>query len=126
MNLLLVEDNPGDLLLLQLVFENIKDVKLKIESTTRLSESLDKLSYKNFDIALLDLNLPDSNGTDSFMAINKKDPNLPVIIISGVENDICAKEAVKMGAYKNLVKGKITSQQLLNSIKSAIKNKPQS
>jgi two-component system, LuxR family, sensor histidine kinase DctS len=122
-DLLLVEDNPGDLLLLQLVFEKIKDIKLKIEPTTRLSESLEKLSKKDFDIALLDLNLPDSKGTDSFTAINKKEPDLPIIIISGAENDIYAKKAVKMGAYRNLVKGKITSQQLINSIKSAIKNK---
>ena len=123
LNLLLVEDNPGDLLLLQLVFEKIKDLKLKIQTTTRLSESLEKLSKTKFDIALLDLNLPDSQGTESFTIISQKNPDLPIIIISGAENDIYAKKAVKLGAYKNLVKGKITSQQLINSIKSAIINK---
>ena len=82
-NILLVEDNPGDVRLIQ---ENLKDTdnfNFKLDHVFRLSEAKERINKQKFDIILLDLSLPDSSGIDTFNNIHKYSSDLPIIILSG-------------------------------------------
>ena len=70
----------------------------------------------SFDVILLDLCLPDSNGIDTFSVMKYNAPNIPIIVLTGLKDDIFAVSAVGRGAQDYLVKGEVTNKQLIRSI----------
>jgi signal transduction histidine kinase len=118
-NVLLVEDNPGDADLVRLrLVEGKSDVH--VNCVPRLSDALACLDVETPALVLLDLNLPDSHGAETFRRIMQKAPNVPVVILSGQDDDVLALKAVHQGVQDYLVKGDITSKQLERALRYAV------
>lgn len=126
---LLIEDNPGDTRLVQ---EMLVDLSLmnyfegytfNLMSTGRLNSALSILDKETFDIVLVDLSLPDSQGLDTVKAVCKVAPSLPIIVLSGQTETTTATRAVQEGAQDYLLKGSIDGQLLARSIRYAIERK---
>jgi signal transduction histidine kinase len=116
---LLIEDNPGDadLIRLRLVEAN-SDVEVK--SVDRLSSGLESLAASQPSLVLLDLNLPDSNGAETFRKILDKAPGVPVVILSGQDDEELANKALHQGAQDYLVKGGFDAKDLARAMRYAI------
>lgn len=118
-NVLLVEDNPGDADLIRLrLMESRSD--LNISTVKRLSEALENLARQSPALVLLDLNLPDSRGAETFRRVLGKAPGVPVVILSGQDDEELALKAVHQGVQDYLVKGKFDSKQLARAMRYAI------
>src|SRR5271166_5791366 len=118
-HVLLVEDNPGDADLVRLrLVEGKSDVQ--VNCVPRLSDALACLDAETPSLVLLDLNLPDSHGADTFRRIMQKAPNVPVVILSGQDDEVLAMKAVHQGVQDYLVKGDITSKHLERALRYAV------
>lgn len=116
---LLIEDNPGDADLVRLrLVESHSDVQ--VNCVPRLSDALACLDAEAPTLVLLDLNLPDSHGADTFRQVMKKAPNVPVVILSGQDDQSMAIKAVHHGVQDYLVKSDITSKQLEHALRYAV------
>jgi len=116
---LLIEDNPGDADLVRLrLVEGKSDVQ--VNCVPRLSDALACLDAETPSLVLLDLNLPDSHGADTFRRIMQKAPNVPVVILSGQDDEVLAMKAVHQGVQDYLVKGDITSKHLERALRYAV------
>lgn len=118
-HILLIEDNPGDA---QLVKIYMKDAAFKYEVflAETLFEGQDIISRQEIDIVLLDLSLPDTQGFKTLNLYLEKVPNVPVIVLTGVNNEIVGYQAVKAGAQDYLVKGQFEGKLLGRSIRYAV------
>ena len=101
---LLVEDNPGDARLVQVALAEDPE-KFFLAHAPRLSAALDLLEREKFDIVLLDLQLPDSDGLDGFEWVRRSHPEVPVIVLTGNRDREIGLEAVRRGAQDFLLKG---------------------
>ncbi len=118
-SVLLVEDNMGDADLVRLrLVEGMSDVH--VNCVPRLSDALACLDAETPSLVLLDLNLPDSHGAETFRRIMRKAPNVPVVILSGQDDQALAMKAVHQGVQDYLVKGDITSKQLERALRYAV------
>ncbi|MFI5070712.1 MAG: ATP-binding protein [Terriglobales bacterium] len=118
-HVLLIEDNPGDADLVRLrLVEASSD--LEVACVNRLSSGLQSLSEKTPAVVLLDLNLPDSHGADTYRRVLKSAPTVPIVVLSGLEDELLATKAVHQGVQDYLVKGNFDSKQLARAIRYAI------
>lgn len=120
---LLIEDDPDDILLLKEALADAGISKIKLECADLLSRGLIQLSALNFDVLLLDLNLPDSRGLDTLKTTVKRFPKLPVVVLSGLADDAITVEAVRSGAQDYLVKGDISGPLVMRVVRYAIERK---
>jgi diguanylate cyclase (GGDEF)-like protein len=121
--LILVEDNSGDA---RLIREMLKDASPEIfecEWVNNLSSGLKRLSETKFDALLLDLGLPDSNGIGTLEKLLSQAPEVPIIVLTGLADDVTGVEAVQKGAQDYLVKGGVSSDLLLRAVRYAIERK---
>jgi DNA-binding NarL/FixJ family response regulator len=118
-HILLIEDNPGDADLVRLRLVESKS-EVHVNCVPRLSDALACLDAETPSLVLLDLNLPDSHGAETFRRIRQKAPNVPVVILSGQDDEALAIKAVHQGVQDYLVKGDITSKQLERALRYAI------
>jgi len=102
-NILLIEDNPADVELASMLL-TAKGNEFRMESRERLSSGLERLAQGGIDIVLLDLSLPDSQGIQTFERLHEAAPSLPVVIMSGLDDERTAIHAVETGAQDYLVK----------------------
>jgi DNA-binding response OmpR family regulator/signal transduction histidine kinase len=118
-NILLIEDNPGDT---QLAKIYMKDAAFKYELfvADTFFEGTDIINQQEIDIVLLDLSLPDSQGFKTLNRYLETVPNIPVIVLTGVNNEIVGNQAVKAGAQDFLVKGQFDGKLLGRSIRFAL------
>jgi signal transduction histidine kinase len=116
---LLIEDNPGDADLVRLRLVEGKSA-VHVNCVPRLADALACLDVETPSLVLLDLNLPDSHGAETFRRIRQKAPNVPVVILSGQDDDVLAMKAVHMGVQDYLVKGDVTSKQLERALRYAV------
>ncbi len=122
--ILLVEDNPGDVLLLQETLSEITFLELELVHVGRMKTALSRLQSEEFDVVLLDLVLPDSNGLDTFIQIHEHAPLIPIVVLTGIADETLAIRAMQAGAQDYLVKGQVSgSELLLRSIRYAIERK---
>lgn len=127
--ILLIEDNPGDARLVQETLNIIPDSRIKREEGYRLvvvptlSEGITLLSRKDFDLVLLDLGLPDSQGLDTLSSILLMQKDVAVIVMTIQSNEELGMEAVKMGAQDYLFKGEVEPSQIIRSIRYSIERK---
>src|SRR6202140_512964 len=117
--ILLIEDNPGDADLVRLRLVESKS-EVHVNCVPRLSDALACLDAETPSLVLLDLNLPDSHGAETFRRIMQKAPNVPVVILSGQDDEALALKAVHLGVQDYLVKGDITGKQLERAIRYAV------
>ena len=102
---LLIEDNPVDALLLEESLAGNPLADFQITVAERLSQGLEQTRQHSFDIALLDLGLPDSQGLETFRRFHQQVPHLPVVVLSGLADEQTAVQAVQAGAQDYLAKG---------------------
>jgi signal transduction histidine kinase/DNA-binding NarL/FixJ family response regulator len=121
--ILMIEDNPGDARLLVEMLIETEWNPFDLEQANRLSRGLERLAVGDIDIILLDLSLPDSHGFDTFAQIQKKVPQVPVIVLSGLDDEAVAIKAVRGGAQDYLVKGQVDGSLLVRAIRYAIERK---
>lgn len=121
--ILLIEDNPGDARLIQEYLSDLKDLKYTVNTAEKLKEGINILENEFIDVVLLDLNLPDSKGLTGVQQIFSVAPNIPVIVLTGLNDETTAINAVKMGAQDYLVKDKVESELLIRSIRYSIERK---
>ncbi len=117
---LLIEDNPGDARLIQEMLAEEKNISFGLEWKDNLSEGLKHLDGGEIDIVLLDLTLPDSRGFNTFARVQEKAHQVPIIVLTGLDDETLAIRAVRQGAQDYLVKGKVDSYHLVHSILYAI------
>lgn len=120
---LLVEDNPGDARLLREALAETARGRFDLTHVDRLGEALLRLEEGRFDIILLDLSLPDAQGLDTVVWAHGQVPHLPIVVLTGLENEELAAEALRQGAQDYLVKGKVDGNLLARSIRYAIERK---
>lgn len=113
--ILLIEDNPGDAYLIEEYLEEFANFPYELIVAETLGEALRVLKEKHFDIILLDLELPDSYGINTFLSVHNKNPLIPIIILTGLNDEKVGNYAIKKGAYDFLVKGQ-TENRLLECI----------
>jgi len=123
MRVLLIEDDPDDILLVKEALADVSLGKIKLEYTGRLSRGLIELSSHPYDVVLLDLNLPDSRGLETLKTVIKSYPKVPVVVLSGLADDLTTIEAVRRGAQDYLVKGDISGPTLVRVLRYAIERK---
>ncbi|MEH2338507.1 hybrid sensor histidine kinase/response regulator [Nostoc sp.] len=116
---LLVEDNPGDVFLLQ---EFLKEVTTVVDlmPVVRLSEALNYLEKEIFDVILLDLSLPDAQGLETFVITHNQAKATPIIVLTGIDDETLAIRAMQQGAQDYLLKGQVTGDLLVRSMRYAI------
>ncbi len=123
-NLLLVEDDPSDCHFLKQALSDCSEImNFDVETTQNLSETLESLNSRDFDIILLDMELPDSSGIDTVEKIHSKSPHTPVLVITEPLDEETAVEAIKKGADDYLIKGKIFKDLLGRSIYYALERR---
>ncbi|HEY3306658.1 MAG TPA: ATP-binding protein [Candidatus Binatia bacterium] len=120
---LVVEDNPGDARLLREALAEMARTRFDWTHVDRLAEALRRLEEERFDIILLDLSLPDAQGLDAVVWAHGQVPHLPIVVLTGLENEELAVEALRQGAQDYLVKGKVDGNLLSRSIRYAIERK---
>jgi PAS domain S-box-containing protein len=120
--ILLVEDNVGDARLIQEMLREATHFPCHLQPADRLDASLACLERGGggIDVVLLDLSLPDSSGFDTFTRVHAQAPQVPIIILTGLDNERLAIQSVQKGAQDYLVKGQVDSHVLARTIRYAI------
>jgi PAS domain S-box-containing protein len=120
LKLLVVEDNPGDFLIIEQMLNTAANGQFSIVHSVDLHSTTEFLKIHPFDLVLLDLMLPDSEGLDTFFKVKEVAVNQPILILSGVKDAELAFNAVKNGAQDYLMKGDFDDKWLVKSIQYAI------
>ncbi len=120
MRILLVEDNAGDVRLVRELLDLAELPELHLMDVDRLSSALIALNSSQFDVVLLDLSLPDSQGFSTFACLQEQISSIPIILLTGNDDDCLAMKAMKHGAQDYLVKGRFDSDLLLRAIRYSI------
>ena len=121
--ILIIEDNFKDVRLIQEMLKEIPSFNFEFKHVERLDEGLECIKNDNFDVLLLDLNLPDSFGIETFIKSYKSAPHLPIVILSGAADEEAALDAVHEGAQDYLMKGEVDGKLLARSVFYAIERK---
>lgn len=117
---LLIEDDPDDVLLLREMLDEVTSAKFALTYVGLLEEGIATARAQPFDVLLLDLSLPDSRGLDTFTRLHEQLPEMPVVVLTGLDDETVAVGAVHGGAQDYLIKGKVDSTLLVRSIRYAI------
>ncbi|MFW6283038.1 MAG: PAS domain S-box protein, partial [Minisyncoccales bacterium] len=121
--ILLIEDNPGDIRLIKELLIQANNFEFELNSSRTLNEGLEKIQKNVYDIVLLDLSLPDCRGVETIKKAQKEVNIIPLIVLTGLEDENLARRTVKLGAHNYFVKGQITSNRLVRAIYHAIDRK---
>lgn len=123
---LLIEDSAADARLMQEFLMGTVLYQFHLTHVARLAEAFQQLKTRVYDIVLLDLTLPDSNGLGSLERLLSQVPSLPVVVLTNMSNPDLAVAAVRQGAQDYLVKRQLSQPVLVRSLRYAIERKQQS
>jgi len=121
--ILLVEDDPEDVELLQEMLAETAQDKFSLELAPDLATGLRLLKKGGIDIILLDLNLPDGQGIQTFFRVQELAGRLPIVVMTGLDDEFLGNEMIKKGAQDYLIKGKVDGQVLTRTMRYAIERK---
>ena len=119
-SVLLIEDNPGDARLVHEMLSDAATDSFRLHTADCLMAALDALAQARFDAALVDLSLPDSNGLETLLTIQRHAPGLPIVALTGLNSESMALAAMEQGAQDYLVKGTLTTESLVRALKYAM------
>src|ERR1700728_374169 len=120
LKVLLVEDNAGDVRLLREMFSKERAGSFELSHCLRMGEAERHLSKGGVDIVLLDMGLPDGHGLDTVRRAHAAAPGVPMIVLTGLDDEALAAEAMKEGAQDYLIKGQIENRALPRALRHAI------
>jgi len=118
-----VEDNPGDVRLLQEALAEAGITQFELAHVERLNEGLKRIAQGDVDMVLLDLSLPDGQGLDTVVRTHAAAPEVPIVVLSGLNDEELAVRAVREGAQDYLVKSQIDGRLLVRTMYHAIERK---
>jgi len=121
--LLLVEDNPGDARLLREMFDEQGSHNTELTHVECVSEAEKHLADAAFDIIVLDLGLPDAKGLGAVRRTHAAAPRVPLVVLTGLDDESLAAQALQEGAQDYLIKGQIDARGLLRALRYAIERK---
>jgi two-component system, cell cycle sensor histidine kinase and response regulator CckA len=119
MRVLLVEDDRAEARFLQTILQTKLQQRLQLLHVQRLGEALDALTQQSFDVVLLDLSLPDSQGIASLDQLLQQQPQLPVVVLTNTNDDHLAVEAVRHGAQDYLLKRQLNARPARSAARSS-------
>jgi signal transduction histidine kinase len=120
---LLVEDNPGDTRLIREMLAEAASTTFHLEFADRLQAGLERLAGGEIDVVLLDLGLPDSKGLETLNKAHAQAPAVPIVVLTGLDDEMLGVQAVKRGAQDYLVKGEVDGNLLIRTMRYAIERK---
>jgi two-component system NtrC family sensor kinase len=120
LKVLLIEDNPGDAHLIRHMLAEAKEMVFHLESADSLSAGMEHLTEAQVDLILLDLSLPDSYGIETFHKAYAQAAGVPIVVLSGSDDEELAVNAVQAGAQDYLVKGQVDGHLLARAIQYAV------
>ena len=118
--ILLVEDDPDDVWVMRNLLGDRWDEPFDLVQVELLSAAVERCEEDRFDVILLDLSLPDSHGLETFFAMHAQAGDVPIVVLSGHNDETSAVKAVQAGAEDYLVKGQVNDRMLVRSIRYAI------
>jgi phosphoserine phosphatase RsbU/P len=118
--ILLVEDDPDDVWVMRNLLGDRWDEPFDLVQVELLSAAVERCDEDRFDVILLDLSLPDSQGLETFFAMHAHAGGVPIVVLSGYSDEGVAMKAVQAGAEDYLVKGQVNDRMLIRSIRYAI------
>ncbi|NQU84137.1 MAG: PAS domain S-box protein [Mariniphaga sp.] len=116
LSVLLIEDNPGDAFLIEEMLNASKDWKFQVIKAITLKQALEKIQNHTIEVIIADLGLPDSQGIATVYEILKNVKSIPIIVLTGMNDEQTGNEAVIRGAQDYLIKWNINPDQLMRSI----------
>ncbi|MGZ3885529.1 MAG: response regulator, partial [Bacteroidia bacterium] len=119
-HILLVEDNPADAGLIKIYLHESYAMQFSLSVAENLNQGLDLIGSRTFDVIIIDLSLPDSFGLNTFKDMYAAAPEIPIIVLTGNEDESVGINTVKMGAQDFLVKSKLSVKGLKQSINYSI------
>jgi diguanylate cyclase (GGDEF)-like protein/PAS domain S-box-containing protein len=119
----LVEDNPGDARLLQEMFDEPGSERIELKNVARMSEAEAHLAGHAVDMILLDLGLPDVQGLAAIRRAHAAAPRIPLVVLTGLDDESLATQSLQEGAQDYLIKGQIESRSLRRSLRYAVERK---
>src|ERR1700723_2339168 len=120
LQVLLVEDNAGDVRLLREMFSKERAESFELTHCLRMGEAERHLAKGGVDIVLLDMGLPDGHGLDTVRRAHAAAPGVPVIVLTGLDDEALAAQAMQEGAQDYLIKGQIENRALPRALRHAI------
>lgn len=120
LNILMVEDNPGIARVVRAMLSEARRVAFHVTISGRISEALAKLRQHDFDLVLLDLLLPDCQGVNSVQILAQAFPDLPIVVLTGLDDEESGQAAIEAGAQDYLIKGAVDGELLCRTIQFAI------
>jgi signal transduction histidine kinase len=123
LKILLVEDSPSDAALLQEALSCDGGNRFEVAHAERLEEGLEQLRRGAFDVLLLDLSLPDSSGRDTFLRARAQSPDLPIVVMTGVDDETVALDALRQGIQDYLTKSPGYLRRVCRAVRYAIERK---
>lgn len=123
LSILLVEDDQRQSSILKQVITRFSGGEFDVTRCASLAQALENLKSIKIDAIILDLNLPDSSGLDTLNAVCEPYPSIPIIVMTGTDDDEIALETLKRGAEDYIVKGHLDGMQLYRAIRHGIERK---
>ena len=120
---LLVEDNPGDARLVQILLDEVEATRFEITHAESLEGAFGRLDAGSFDIILVDLSLPDSSGLQTVERVRNRVSDVAVVVLSGQDDEETALQALEIGAEDYLVKGRDNGEVLARAIRYSMQRK---
>lgn len=120
---LVIEDNPADARLLQALLEEVPKTLFDLEFADLFSTGRERLAAGGISVVLLDLQLPDARGVETVAELHRLAPQVPIVVLTGLEDETLAIKAVQMGGQDYLIKGQVTGTLLNRAIGYAIERK---
>jgi signal transduction histidine kinase len=121
--LLLVEDNPGDARLLREMFSEDSSLDVDLTCVSFMAEAESHLAAHAVDIILLDLGLPDAQGLTAIRRTRMAAPGVPLVVLTGMDDEALAAQSLQEGAQDYLIKGQIETRGLLRALRYATERK---
>lgn len=123
LKVLLIEDNPGDARLIREYLSDEAGAAFSVEHAPLLAAGLERLAQGGVDLVLLDLSLPDSPMPRTFQRVHEAAPEVPIIVMSGLDDEEFAVQTVQEGAQDYLVKNQVETRLLVHAMRYAIERK---
>jgi phosphoserine phosphatase RsbU/P len=118
--ILLVEDDPDDVWVMRNLLGGRSDESVELAHVELLSAAIERCAEDTFDVILLDLSLPDSQGLETFFTMHAFAGEVPIVVLTGLDDERSAVKAVQAGAQDYLVKGQVNDRLLVRSVRYAI------
>jgi diguanylate cyclase (GGDEF)-like protein len=123
LRLLLVEDDATYANLVEAMLESVPALRFRAVHRASARAAIERLALEHFDAVILDLGLPDTRGLEALTWLVSADPDVPIVILTGADDEMLALQAVKSGAQDYFLKGHVTPETLVRGLRYAIERK---